>query len=201
LGQSAEAIEDYTQALKLDPKEVFIYRQRGDARLRLNQYLDAVDDYTQALKTADDPAAILSKRADANFGAQDYAHAAQDYDNVVKLNPTDLRSLDMACQVRALWGQQFDVAIAYCDKAIQLQPAQGHFHWTRALVEYRAGHFSDAAADADTAFKLNPNSASALYLRGMAKRKLGDMAGGDADLASAKAMQADVIDNFKNFGM
>jgi len=46
-----------------------------------------------------------------------------------------------------------------------------------------------AVADYDQALLLQPNYASALYWRGMAKRDKGDTAGGDADIAAARKLE------------
>lgn len=48
----------------------------------------------------------------------------------------------------------------------------------------------EAIAQYDVALKLNPKLAGALYGRGVAKQRKGDAAGGSADLAAAKAIQA-----------
>jgi tetratricopeptide (TPR) repeat protein len=43
-----------------------------------------------------------------------------------------------------------------------------------------------AIADYSEAIRLNPDSAMALYLRGLARQEKGDKAGGAADIAAAK---------------
>ena len=40
-----------------------------------------------------------------------------------------------------------------------------------------------------------------MYGRGLAKRKKGDQAGGDADIAAARAIQADIADEYAKYGM
>jgi hypothetical protein len=42
---------------------------------------------------------------------------------------------------------------------------------------------------------------SSLYGRDLAKRKKGDQAGGDADIAAARANQADIADEYAKYGM
>ena len=49
-----------------------------------------------------------------------------------------------------------------------------------------------AIADFDQAIKLDPKNAKAIYERGVAKRKSGDAAGADADIAAAKQLDPDV---------
>ncbi len=44
-------------------------------------------------------------------------------------------------------------------------------------------------------------SAISLYGRGVAKRRKGDVAGGDADIAAAKALRPDVADPLATWGV
>ena len=48
----------------------------------------------------------------------------------------------------------------------------------------------------DEALKLGPKRAYSLYGRGLAKLNKGDAAGGEADIAAAKAIQADIAEEF-----
>jgi tetratricopeptide (TPR) repeat protein len=59
----------------------------------------------------------------------------------------------------------------------------------------------DAVADYDEALKLNPKQAASLYGRGLAKFKKGDAGGSEADIAAAKAIQADVVEEFARYGV
>ena len=58
-----------------------------------------------------------------------------------------------------------------------------------------------AIADYSSALRLNPRLASALYGRGMAKRKKGDLVGGNADVAAGTAMQAAIGEDFARYGV
>jgi tetratricopeptide (TPR) repeat protein len=83
-----------------------------------------------------------------------------------------------------------DEPIAACTRAIASGAYQGHdlakLHYDRAF-EYQARRDNDRAiADYSESIRLNPNSAMALYLRGVAKQKKGDKAGGTTDIAAAK---------------
>ena len=63
------------------------------------------------------------------------------------------------------------------------------------------GQFDSAIADYSSALRLKPKLASALYGRGLAKLKKGDAAGGNADLAAAKAINATIADDFAHYGV
>jgi hypothetical protein len=55
-----------------------------------------------------------------------------------------------------------------------------------------------AIADDDAVAALNPTDAGSLFFRGMAKLRNGDKTGGDADIASAKAIKPDVAEQYPN---
>jgi hypothetical protein len=49
--------------------------------------------------------------------------------------------------------------------------------------------------------RVNPKEASSLYGRGVAKLKKGDSNAGNSDIAAAKAIQADIAEEFARYGV
>ena len=64
--------------------------------------------------------------------------------------------------------------------------------FNRGLAYAAKEDLERAIADLSATIRLAPNHARALYARGMARHDRGDVAGGDADIAAAKAIDADV---------
>jgi hypothetical protein len=64
------------------------------------------------------------------------------------------------------------------------------------LARLRRGELDGSIADFDAALALNPRLANSLYGRGIAKRKNGDPAGADTDLAAAKAIRPGIAQEF-----
>ena len=58
-----------------------------------------------------------------------------------------------------------------------------------------------AIKDYSSALRVDPKLASALYGRGLAKLKKGDMAAGNADLAAAKKLKATIAADFSRYGL
>ena len=71
----------------------------------------------------------------------------------------------------------------------------------RGLIELKRGEFARAIAQYDAALAIDGRRARAYYGRGMAKLKMGDKSGGDADIAMAKAMLPNVAEEFANYGV
>ena len=63
------------------------------------------------------------------------------------------------------------------------------------------GSLDDAIAAYDAALRVDPKKAISLYGRGLAKRLKGHTAGGDADIAAAKAIRPTVVDEMIQFGV
>ena len=61
-------------------------------------------------------------------------------------------------------------------------------------IAYQNGKqdYDRAIADYTETIRLDPKYALAFYNRGLAKQKIGDTAGGEADLASARALDPNV---------
>jgi hypothetical protein len=63
------------------------------------------------------------------------------------------------------------------------------------------GKYADAIADDTAALASMPKLAPSLYIRGLAKNKSGDAAGGDADIAAAKAIDPKIADTYTGYGV
>jgi hypothetical protein len=59
------------------------------------------------------------------------------------------------------------------------------------------GQWDWAIDDYNAALRINPMLASSLYGRGLAKLKKGDPTGGNADIAAAKAIEANIVAGFR----
>ena len=58
-----------------------------------------------------------------------------------------------------------------------------------------------AIVDSDVALRLRPGYFSSLYGRGLAKRRTGDQAGGDADIAAALKVAPGIAADFAKWGV
>jgi tetratricopeptide (TPR) repeat protein len=129
----------------------------------------------------------------------DHWRAIGDYGEALKLKP-DHMVLVSRCLEYAIVGE-LQAALADCNESLRILPAVPFVLGTRGLVRLKQGRFDEAIADYDMGLKIHAKDAILLYGRGVAKRRKGDLAGGDADIAAAKAMRADVAELVAKWGV
>lgn len=108
--------------------------------------------------------------------------------------------LNNRCWNRTILNQDLQQALKECDRALELQTHPATFD-TRALVRYRLGRYREAIADADRALALDQNLVASLYIRGLAKLRVGDKSGGDGDIAAAKRKNAAIAEEYSVYGI
>jgi tetratricopeptide (TPR) repeat protein len=63
------------------------------------------------------------------------------------------------------------------------------------------GQIESAIEDYNSALRIEPKMASALYGRGLARLKKGDSSGGNADVAAAKKLETMIASEFSRYGV
>jgi tetratricopeptide (TPR) repeat protein len=137
-------------------------------------------------------------RGNAFRAKGEYDRAIADYDEAIRFDPEDPDSYNQRCWTRATAGQDLQAALSDCNKSLRLRPNHGNTLNSRGLVWFKLGALKESIADYDAALKQTANDADSLYARGVAKLKLGESAGGNADIATAKAIKSDVADEYES---
>jgi predicted aspartyl protease len=145
-------------------------------------------------KIAAEPQSVVQS-AYKQYAAQRIA----ELDHLLTSDPDNVQGLSSRCYTRAAVKSNLDKALADCDQAIRLMPGNPDILEVRAFVLYQQGNYQQALDTYNATLALKPEIASALFVRGCAKGKLGDVAGKDADIAAAKAIQANIEIVFKPF--
>lgn len=102
-----EAIENLTQAIRLNPDESTSYTFRSGAYIYLEDYPKAIADATQALTINPDDATAYNNRCYARArGLEDYQGALEDCNQSIRLIGNLAYSYSSRCYVRAALGEQ-----------------------------------------------------------------------------------------------
>jgi tetratricopeptide (TPR) repeat protein len=197
-GDVDRAIGDYSAAIRLNPKSASIYNNRGVAYDKKGDYDRAIADYDQAIRLHPLHEAYFN-RGNAHLGRGQYDRAIDDYDAALKLKADFAPALDNRCWARALVGL-LKPALADCNEALRMMPNNADTLDSRAFIFLKMTHFDAAVSDYDAALRIDPKLAFALYGRGLAKMKNGDPTG-EQDLTAAKALQADIAEEYARYGM
>jgi tetratricopeptide (TPR) repeat protein len=96
---------------------------------------------------------------------------------------------------------QLEAALSDCDASLRLWPTNVNALNGRALILLKLGKLDDCIAVYNAALELQPKNAESLYGRGIARQKKGDATAGQADVAAANAIEADIADKFARYGV
>jgi tetratricopeptide (TPR) repeat protein len=197
-GDHERAINDYGQAIKLNSKFAMAYINRGVAYDHRGDYDRAIADYEQALKLKPSAEGYFN-RGNAHLAKRDYDQAIDNYNQAIKLKADFAAAFDNRCWARAVVGV-LKPALADCNQALRLMPKNAATLDSRGFVFLKMSQFNAAVSDYDAALQINPKRAFALYGRGLARLKSDD-ASGESDVAVAKALQADIAEEYARYGM
>jgi D-alanyl-D-alanine-carboxypeptidase/D-alanyl-D-alanine-endopeptidase len=92
-GDYDRAIQNYDEAIRLDPKSADAFAGRGSAYLLKGDYDLAIQDYNEAIRLNPKAASALNGRGASYFAKGDYNRAIQDYNEAIRLDPRTPRAL------------------------------------------------------------------------------------------------------------
>ena len=87
LGNTQEAINDFNESLRLNPRYALAYLNRGIAKRSLNLFSEAITDYNQAINLNPNYAEAYCYRARTYDLLNFHNEAIADYDQAIKLKP------------------------------------------------------------------------------------------------------------------
>ncbi len=151
--QYNQAIEHYTETLKLNPLMVEVYYDRGnvyyskgDANGNDSDYDNAIEDFTRAIQFKPDFAGAYTNRGNAYVKKRNYDRGIEDHNKAIELKP--------------------DYANAYFNR--------GGAYKSKGDDCQNQGDYDLSIADFTQAIEINPNFVGAYNHRGVAYRAKGD---------------------------
>jgi DNA-binding helix-hairpin-helix protein with protein kinase domain len=166
LGDYEGAIENFNQALRLNPNDTKAYVNRGNARYEIAQHSGDPD--------------------------RQYKGAIADFNKALFLNPNEVEAYVKRGFVRYTVAQyskdpdkDYKAAIADFNKALGLNPNKVEAYVKRGIVRYKLAQYSGdsqkdyiaAIKDFDQALSLNPQEAEAYVKRGIVRYELAQYSG------------------------
>jgi len=196
------AIDDYNEAIRLDPKYAIGFNNRGLAYQGKGKTDRAIEDFDEAIRLNPTYATAFVNRADARRIKGRIDLAIEDSDRAIGLNPNLARAFlarALAYQQKAQWdfdaylaeGVYEDRAIQDLDEVVRLDPNNATAFRNRGFVNTRRQRYDRAIQDFDEAIRLNPNVASDFSGRAYALRFVGQYERAIADYRKALTLQLD----------
>jgi tetratricopeptide (TPR) repeat protein len=176
-GDLDRALADYTEAIKINPKDALAYNNRG---MLYGDSDRAIADFTAAI--AIDPL----PRSDEAYSRRGNAIVAKRDVNVY-----ENRALAL------LERSDFDGAIADFDSAINLDPNGADSFNGRGAALRAKGELDRAKADFSYAIKLDRTHMGAYYNRGLVEVAKGELDPAVADFTAALRLDSDFIDGYE----
>ncbi len=180
-----EAINSFTQAIRLRPNFVKAYIGRGDVYLALKRYPEAIADFGQAIYLQPEKAKeAYYKRGLAHLKQGQNEQALADLQEAIALDPAFLDAL-YALANAYFKLKSYEQAIASYSQLIAQDASFGNALYRRGRCYFILKEFANAIKDFREAIALNPELADAYYYRGLAHSELQETATATADLQQA----------------
>ena len=202
--QEAPAKADLDQALKLKPNHLEALLARAQVEL-LQKNTDAARvDLDAADHITPESSASRLGLSELYLSAQLPEQSVHQLDLWISAHGDDAKlptALNQRCWSRMVWNHELDKAEADCRRALRLTADDPNALDSLGWVQLRQSRFDRSIYQFDTALEKKPKQASSLYGRGIDKLRMGNKAGGEADIAAASAIQPDIADQMRAYGI
>jgi len=197
-GDFEGAIGDYTRAIALTPDPRY-FDCRAGALCRSGQGDAALADWARVLEL--DPASSSAHLSIGviHLGRGDVRRALKCFDDALEISPSSTGYYSRSLAHRDLGHQQ--EAMHDLEKAIELSPNDPIYRGIRAAVALKEDRPAAALRDLNHTLDYMPGHAMTLYMRGAARRSLGDGAGAEADFAEARRLSPDIDREMAELGL
>lgn len=177
------AIAELDLAIALHPLPEYL-ALRGHAHAELARIDEARADLDQALVLDPDHERAHFDRAMLAHALGETDLAMADIALALARAPQESRFLGGRCVIGIAAGEPAELALTYCEQALRLRPPHANAYTARGQAYLQLRREREALADFERALLEHPAHMRALYGRGLARLRLGDI-GGRQDLHTA----------------
>ncbi|MGB8686007.1 MAG: tetratricopeptide repeat protein [Microcoleus sp.] len=183
-GDKDNALKDYNEAIKLDPKSAKAYGNRGAVYGDKGDKDNALKDYNEAIKLDPKSTVAYNNRGVVYRDKGDYDNALKDFNEVIKLDPKLAAAYYNRGLVYISKGDK-DNALKDFNETIKLDPKLAKAYYDRGVVYIGKGDYDNALKDFNEVIKLDPKDAAAYNGRGVLYAEMGDQEKAIADFQTA----------------
>ncbi|MHC4115915.1 MAG: tetratricopeptide repeat protein [Planctomycetota bacterium] len=154
-GKVDEAIKHFSEAVRLDPRDVDAHYSLGQAKARRQKYRDAIGHFQAVLRLKPDHAQAHGYMGSLLFAGGMLDEAGVHLYEAVRLDPNYADAYYNLGQVM-LRRKQLDAAIGHLSRAVELKPHDARAHYTLALALAQDEQAPQAATHHARAVALEP---------------------------------------------
>ncbi|KRA79401.1 tetratricopeptide repeat protein [Altererythrobacter sp. Root672] len=193
LRQYDEALEKFSEKIRLQPEVADGYGWRGDVYLEQGENEQAVDDYSKALNLqpdSPDAAGWFQNRGMARARLGDFKGALQDYDRSLAKGGPDA-SLSLSRGDVFVDQRKYRDAVEEYSEAVELAPQDAHTWNARCWARAAQGRNLDRALDdCEKSLSLDGNNPDAHDSRGLVHLKQKEWEAAVEDYETARTLDA-----------
>ena len=212
LGNYQGAIDDYTEGLRYAPEDRTFLNNKAIAEVQLKKYDEAEKSFDKLIALHPNYYNGYMSRAQFYLEKGDTIKAMADIDKAISIDKYMSGAYAQRAIIKVLHDADYDSALADMNEALRLDPKEVSYYFNRARIKYHQddlqgamadydhiynrallydmiGSYSKAIADFDVVLKQYPDFAAGFFARSEAKRKMGDMKGGEKDFMLALDLQ------------
>jgi tetratricopeptide (TPR) repeat protein len=186
VGRVTEAIADFTEAIRIEPKNTYAFSERGATYRDMGKVSEAIADFTEAISIDPKDVYAYGRRGTIYRGLGRVTEAIADFTEVIRIKPKEAYGYIRRGTTYREMGK-LKAAIEDYSVALDVDPTYRHEAYNnRCYARAIAGDLNDALLDCNEALRIEVDSAT-LDSRGFTYLKLGrwDEAIGDFDAALA----------------
>jgi tetratricopeptide (TPR) repeat protein len=159
-----QAIEAFTKAIELDPKNDSAYLHRGACRNQLGNFPDAITDLSQSLELQPNNSQAYALRASALAAGGQTAAAIADANEAIRRNSTNVDNYLLRATMHQRAGE-VQPALEDYNQAITAAPQSEKAYLGRATLLRTSGQLVPSVKDCYKAIELSPSDPAAYLCR------------------------------------
>ncbi|MGF1601327.1 MAG: tetratricopeptide repeat protein [Thermosynechococcaceae cyanobacterium] len=178
------AIEDFNEAIQLNPAKATAYFNRGFLNNTVGRFEQAILDFSEAIQLLPNYDEAYFQRAIGRTQLEDLQGAVDDLSQTLRLNPFCIKAYYQRAEVLAELGDH-QGALADYSQAIVNVPKDANAYYRRGLFLSKLGEQPTAIEDFTKAIEHNPKLADAYFNRGYCYAQLGQESKATQDFSQA----------------